>query len=382
MGAVPTLPECGAVATINLGLNGYDAILAQINAALEAGADEIAALELALGTALAALGQFGVSGVGGVPTPVVPPSSPPGGSSGVSRPTLTPIPIPTNLPDISWQDYSYTYSSNLLNLLLTQLQDEAQNGGEGVAPDIQAAMARLALNKREEDALEALDAIEEQEETLGWNLASGALLEKRAKVFKKLALTAQKDSDQILIDSWTLAQKNTVQGWKAGIAAEKARMNFIYQAAATAVERFRALLVWVKAVIDEALGVAKIISMWNRDLTEEYAASGIIDVAILEAAVIVYEASVRANIAISKLQLEQDQVTADCAIELLKIAERAAETIARATAQVAAAAIGANTTSATKRTEETTSTHASNRSVSSVSRRQLSTISTEYLTNE
>ena len=361
MGLVPPLPAMpGGVSPPSL--TGFDNLFAEIMAAFAKGKTEINSLLANLNSVLASLGTFSVTEI-----PITVPNLPPlpsGGlpGSGAARPNLTPIPVPTNLPNISWQDYSYTYSSDLLNLLLTQLQGEVQNGGQGFTPDIEAAMERLALNRREDEALEALDAIEEQAEALGWNLPSGALLEKRAKVFKKLTLAAQRDSDQILMDSWTLAQKNTVQGWKTGIATEKTRMNFIYQAAATTVERFKALLEWVKAVIDEALGVAKIVSMWNRDLTEEYAASGIIDVANLEYAVIIYEATVRANIEISKLEIEQDQVTADCAIELLRIAERAMETIARAAAQVAAAAIGANTRNATARIEETEHTTFESRS--------------------
>lgn len=101
------------------------------------------------------------------------------------------------------------YTSSLLTALSESLQDRIENGGTGLAPDIENA---IWDRSREREAIAKQDAIDQLErmERLGFSLPTGAYMSARMKIEREHDYNLIGNSREIAIAQAELEQKNVL----------------------------------------------------------------------------------------------------------------------------------------------------------------------------
>lgn len=102
------------------------------------------------------------------------------------------------------------YTSGLLTSMRTSLQDRIDNGGTGLAPDVENAIWDRG---REREARQARDAIAalDQMESLGYSFPPGVYVDARIKIQTEMGYNASNISREIMIEQAKLEQTNVLQ---------------------------------------------------------------------------------------------------------------------------------------------------------------------------
>jgi len=149
---------------------------------------------------------------------------------GVTLPTLTEevpelsIPAPTVLPYVP----GALYTSALLTSLKTSLQDRIDNGGTGLAPDVENAIWDRG---REREARAMRDAILnlERMEGMGFSLPTGMYLDARLKIETEMGYANAGHSREVMIKQAELEQSNVLAALTTATQLESTLINYTNQ---------------------------------------------------------------------------------------------------------------------------------------------------------